>query len=80
MDEETGERAQRREDQTEGKKEEKDKPPAGAPVPPCVSNSQRLSHCPSKSVIWNEDDLFWVPGLDVEDALEVVVKLFNLIE
>ena len=42
---------------------------------PCVGNSPRLKECPSKSVIWNDDNLhvFWVPGLDVEDALKLVV-------
>ena len=68
MEEVARQRALRRGDQTEDKEKE-DKP--------CVDNSQRLSRCPSNSVIWNEDNQFWVPGLDVEDALEVVVKHLN---
>ena len=53
---------------TTGKGKE-DKPPR------CFGNSPRRRQCPSKSVIWNEDmrHPFWVPGLDVEDAIKVVV-------
>ena len=43
--------------------------------PRCDGNSPRLSQCPSKRVIWNENmrHPFWLPGLDVEDAIKVVV-------
>ena len=43
--------------------------------PRCDGNSPRKRQCPSKSVIWNEDmrHPFWVPGLDVEDAIKVVI-------
>ena len=61
----------------EAREEHKDKKVEGntGGKPRCVGNTPRLSQCPSKSVIWNEDmrHPFWVPGLDVEDAIKVVV-------
>ena len=38
----------------------------------CAKNWDRPWHCPSKDVLWNEQDPLWLPSLSVEDVLEVV--------
>ena len=74
IEKEARERTQRREDQTEGQRREDQTEGQRREDKPCVDNSPRLSECPSNRVIWNEDNVhaFWVPGLDVEDALKLV--------
>ena len=42
----------------------------------CVDNSNRTSQCPSNYVSWTDKDDFWLPRLNVEDALELVAIKF----
>ena len=39
----------------------------------CVSNHQRKGNCPSNYVLWTERNQFWLPGLNVENAISLVM-------
>ena len=40
----------------------------------CVNNLKRKQQCPSNYVLWTEENQFWLPGLNVEDALDLVMS------
>ena len=43
-----------------------------------VNNMKRNQQCPSHYVLWTEENHFWLPGLNVEDALDLVMSLTTI--
>ena len=43
----------------------------------CVNNFRRRRQCPSNYVLWTEENQFWLPGLNVRDAMELVFFPFT---